>query len=599
MMNRLLSVEHVRTFVLLACAPFGCGENKSELPHTPEADAGTPITCGQVDSTYAAIQRSIFERHGCTARRCHGREDPQAELVLTADVSYRNLVEVASRGEEASWLRVLPGGGRRESLLYLKLAAATHGETLPPGAGAPMPAGGASPIPEQKLEALALWILAGAPEQGVVKGTEALLDCELPEATPPAYAPLDPPPVEEGFQLRTPGWPLPASDENEVCFATYYDLTESAPPDALVDCPVDMTSRERLCVAYGDALMTQTAQSHHSTVYAYVGASDADDAVWGGWTCLGGELAGTPCDPKKPTVPVREGGGDCGANGGCTSAVRSAPGCVGWGAPDFTTKRRTIGGAQTMRASYPQPEGVYGVIPRRGMIVWNSHGFNLTRQANTIAMTLNMSYAKSENRRYLYHSIFDDGDLLAPQVAPFAQREFCRTITLPRWTRLQFLVGHMHKRGKLFRIWDPPRTPCSARDATCVAPEGEPIYTSRHYNDQTVLAYDLPRPFDQESAEARTLLYCALYDNGAADAGDVKRKSTSPKVPGGFAPGGPCADAELVCLNGDRQGASCGGDDALCTGGGVCDACPLKGGATTEDEMLLLMGGYHIAEPGI
>ncbi len=114
-------------------------------------------------------------------------------------------------------------------------------------------------------------------------------------------------------------------------------------------------------------------------------------------------------------------------------------------------------------------------------------------------------------------------------------------------------------------------------------------------HDQTVLIYDEPRPFDSENAEERTLLYCVEYDNGSTDPSAVKRKSTSPPVPGEFAPGGPCADADLVCLGGENQGTPCAGHGSLCLGG-VCDACPVRGGVTTEDEMLLLMGGYHVRE---
>jgi hypothetical protein len=582
----------------------GCGDTRGSAPEPsvePDAsvqDADVSSGCSGVDSTYAAIQRSIFEAHGCTSKSCHGGEDTQADLNLTAGVSYRNLVAVEARGEAASTklMRVLPGGGRAGSLLYLKLAAATHGEPLPSGAGAPMPAGGAPAVPAEKLDALALWILAGSPEEGVVKGTERLLGCELPEATPPPYKPLAPPEEGQGYQLHAPGWVLAAGAESEVCFATYYDLSERAAPEALIACPVELGSKETRCVAHGDALMTQTAQSHHSNVYAYLGEVDVNDAAWGAWSCLGGELAGMSCDPKRPAVSAREGGGDCGAQSGCTSLPRPAPGCVGWGPADFATKRRLIGGAQTIRASTPMPEGVYGVIPVRGLVVWNSHGFNLTRKDGTIEMTLNMQYASPEQRRYLFRTLFDDGDLLAPNVAPFAQREFCRTVTFPRGTRLQYLVGHMHKRGTLFRIWDPPHSPCRALDANCVAPsDGEPIYASRHYDDQTQLIYDQPRPFEQVDDKDRTLLYCVLYDNGKSDPSKVKRRSTSP-LPGGVAPGGPCAEADAFCLGGDHQGEACHGDHSVCSGGGTCDACPVKGGATTEDEMLLLMGGYHVVE---
>ena len=35
----------------------------------------------------------------------------------------------------------------------------------------------------------------------------------------------------------------------------------------------------------------------------------------------------------------------------------------------------------------------------------------------------------------------------------------------------------------------------------------------------------------------------------------------------------------------------------LCSKCGVCDACPVRGGVTTEDEMFILTGSYYVPEP--
>ena len=59
--------------------------------------------------------------------------------------------------------------------------------------------------------------------------------------------------------------------------------------------------------------------------------------------------------------------------------------------------------------------------------------------------------------------------------------------------------------------------------------------------------------------------------------------------------GGPCELADTYCLFGDNQGAPCNGNDSVCTGvNGVCDACPLLGGVTTEDEMYIATGTYYV-----
>jgi hypothetical protein len=36
-------------------------------------------------------------------------------------------------------------------------------------------------------------------------------------------------------------------------------------------------------------------------------------------------------------------------------------------------------------------------------------------------------------------------------------------------------------------------------------------------------------------------------------------------------------------------------DSSLGLGDGVCDACPLEGGVTTEDEMYIMLGLYYVA----
>ncbi len=79
----------------------------------------------------------------------------------------------------------------------------------------------------------------------------------------------------------------------------------------------------------------------------------------------------------------------------------------------------------------------------------------------------------------------------------------------------------------------------------------------------------------------------------------MKRFSTAP--PPAFGSGG-CAITETVCLSGPKKGQACHGNDALCDshagmGDGICDACTLHGGVTTDDEMFLILGSYY-CEPG-
>jgi hypothetical protein len=589
-----------RLAVLLGGFAFGCGDDATATPDAggvlPGTDAGQSTACESAPTTFAAIERSIFAAHGCTADACHGRADGEGGLDLRPGFAFDSLVNHPSTAALATpMMRVLPGE-QEESFLYLKLAALTYGDPLPTGGGTPMPNGPVAAVPPEKLEALRLWIRSGASEDAVVMGTDALLGCELPPATPLKAEPLEPPAAAEGFQLYAPPWDLPEESENEVCYATYYDLSAVAPEGARTPCPESLGGATETCVMFHDTSFVQDAQSHHSIIDVYFGPAAATDASWGGFTCLGGEHAGMTCDPTRVGVPVAEGGADCGPRAGCASAVQRSAACIGVGPADLRSSSLTIGGSQDSRYDVSPPDGVYGVLPIRGFVMWNSHGFNLTTQPTNIEQYLNMYYAAPADQMYMLRRIFEDGQIFAMNVPAFGEQEICATWTVPEGGHVTLLSSHVHQRGRLFRIWDPPNMPCSPGDSACVARADAPIYSSTVYNDATVLTYDPARAFDAPSDVDRTLLYCATFDNGANDPSRVKRQSTSPRPPGFVPFGGPCPDTALRCIGGDAQGEICGGDANLCTGGGECDACPLTGGLTTEDEMFILFGFYYQVE---
>ena len=123
------------------------------------------------------------------------------------------------------------------------------------------------------------------------------------------------------------------------------------------------------------------------------------------------------------------------------------------------------------------------------------------------------------------------------------------------------------------------------------------------YTDPDQPEWSPPVSLDGDDPASRTYKFCALYDNGKTDPTKVKRQSTSPPTPfGKVAPGGPCDNTTVACMAGPHKAALCHGDNTVCdsapgAGDGVCDACPLRGGVTTEDEMFILLGTYYCA-PG-
>ncbi|MFT7582373.1 MAG: hypothetical protein ACI9MR_004055, partial [Myxococcota bacterium] len=215
----------------------GGGCDSADIPGdtTPACDV-TPAS-----STFEAIQTVVFDGYGCTNNACHGNaSDPAGGMDLRREVAFSSLIDVLSNAQVADPLvRVYPGE-QALSHLYEKLAAGTFNLELPDGAGRAMPFNG-STLTESHLEAIRLWIRGGAPKEGVVAGTADLLDCGLPATSNPLKIPRPTrPEAGTGIQFLSGAWSVPAASENEVCFATYYDLTDRldlAPDWARVPCP--------------------------------------------------------------------------------------------------------------------------------------------------------------------------------------------------------------------------------------------------------------------------------------------------------------------------------------------------------------------------
>ena len=225
-MNRDARSKMPWAFLLgcLVLTAAGCGNSSS-----PGGSTGQPspdCAAGDFQNTFDAIQKVIFEKHGCTQDVCHGSAQ-QGGLDLRPDAAYANLFEAASTSSSdicassresrrrASCSRSSPPQPRR--------AASTID-------GSPMP-NGLPPIREDELEAIRLWIEAGAPETGSVGDRDRHVRLHqqparrLPAASEPiTIKPLDPPPPGEGVQFVLPTYILPAHKEQEVCFATYYDI---------------------------------------------------------------------------------------------------------------------------------------------------------------------------------------------------------------------------------------------------------------------------------------------------------------------------------------------------------------------------------------
>jgi len=162
---------------------------------------------------------------------------------------------------------------------------------------------------------------------------------------------------------------------------------------------------------------------------------------------------------------------------------------------------------------------------------------------------LNLLFAAPEHQVFPVQTVFPLVHIFAMTVPPFSSQEVCATFTYPRGSRVFELSSHVHKRGKLFRIWGPPQRRCVPGPG-CEPSPGAPLYVSTEYSDPVRLPFDPPVALDATTDEDRTYKYCSVYDNGETVPSEVKR----------------CGD----------------------------EPCTLVGGNTTEDEMFLMLSSYYI-----
>lgn len=576
-----------------------CDDGNSVASDTCNNDCeGCDATDIEFSGSFEGIQSLIFDSptYNCSNDTCHGAAKA-GNLDLRAQESFAQLLDVAADANP-EYARVFPGDENR-SLLYLKLASATLGEpaadTIP---GAPMPLGG-TPLTEAHLEALRLWIRGGAPESTTVDGTAAFLNSCLPSPSPLKMPQPDVPPLGEGVQFTMPAFDLASQEEREVCVASYYDLTTPGlvPESAIVDCAGqypgtnDHGSRPGKCFAYERNQIFQDPQSHHNFAHIYGGHSDYDDQSWGDWRCYKGDDHGLACNPASASPCA--GGGTCG--GPATTTVS----CIGFGPEDFgfldnNAEVWSRGPGPTFDTQLPS--GVYALLPLKGLVVWNAHGFNLTVEDMKMEAWVNLTFA--DDTTFRAQPFFNYEANFTQNVLPFSQQEYCHTHTFAENTHLFSLFSHTHKRGVRWRYYLPPNTPCVATpdgsaDPGCSPGNTEDIfYESFDYSDPLHRTFS-PSMVFSGTTEQRTVKFCSLYDNGFTDPSLVKLQSTSPTPSSPGQPGGPCQDSDTYCTGGPNQGQPCFGSALDCPGA-TCDACPLRGGMTTDDEMFIATGTFYL-----
>ncbi len=389
-------------------------------------------------STFEAIQKVIFEGRGCVSQACHGAAE-SGGLRLTADVSYDELIDVDPETVSPDLifgLKRLAPSKKGQSLLWLNLAGAVFPEQWHAPLRA-MPIGGLPPLSVDELEVLRLWIEEGAPRDETVPGTADLLDACLPEPKPVAVPPLPIPDPEVAVQLRSPRQFIDANSERETCFVSYYDVTDKVPQRFWA--PDGEHFRIKRIAERQDPL------SHHAIINNYDGVADIDDPRWGAFTCKGGPRDGETCDPTELTF--------CGEGWVCGSEPVDSVTCIGYGPGDAGVGAAEGSLFSTMESAL-SGQGVYRNVPLKGILVWNSHAFNVFNEAAKLDIWVNLEYAAPEEQVHELQKFTDFSRIWIMKPPAYGADQVCQHYTAPRGMNLITLNSHMHKRGKRFRIWD-------------------------------------------------------------------------------------------------------------------------------------------------
>ena len=373
-----------------------------------------------------------------TALRQHVRPDPEGDLReprlhqrrpattpaasggldLRADVAYDSLVDQPSETVAGLVPRRSPG-----STTAACSSSTSPPATLPDQFTAPLRADAArrpAGALRQRAGGAALWIENGAPRTGTVAGTGELLNACLPPPEPIEIEPLPPPAAGRG--RADPHAALDRRQAQRARGLLRQLLRRHRSGAGGVPRP------ERHRSASSATEIRQDPLSHHLIVNLYTGKTPITDPVWGGFNCRGGDKDGQTCDPidarrVRRRQRLRQRAGDQHRllrrrqpAGRCLRRHRRV-----------RLHRHAEGGGHDQLAP-----GVYNELPLKGMIIWNSHAFNLTDEDGKLEAWLNFYFAAPDEQQYPLQGIFDAiRRSFKMNVPAFQAEEVCNIHALP------------------------------------------------------------------------------------------------------------------------------------------------------------------------
>ena len=422
------------------------------------------------ESTFDAIQTEIFDKN-CTS--CHAAGTSfaaQSGLVLTSDVSYRQLVDVPptnSAAREDGLLRVSSKGleGLHRSLLWEKINAPNREHFLSdhPEYGSMMPLG-APPLTNGQIELIRQWILAGAPRDSMFVDAALLLRDESRYEPVTEFEPLANP--VDGLAIRLGPFEVPREFEREIF---YYQ-----PLDHLDDLFVNRVE------------ISMRPGSHHFLLYTF------DD--------------GTPPSAMPGERVYRD--------------LRRPDGSLDYDQLETMHHHVFFGGTQWPRMNYEFPEGVALRLPAGKGLDLNSHYVNRTSETAVGEVHANLyTVNRGQVRHTAEQLVLNNMNILLP---PLKSTTIERTFVFSKRHHVFMLMSHAHKHMQEFRAyvvggrrdgdlvyvsydWEHP--PILELDPPLVLERGEGIRIRATYNNWTnrLLTFGL------ESEDEMMILFGYFY----------------------------------------------------------------------------------------
>jgi len=373
-------------------------------------------TAPDENSAYHDIQEYVFDK-SCANSACHAAPANAFNLNLSYGFSYENLVGAVPQNPAAAaaGMKLVDPGNPENSFLLTKLMGPTV-----PEQGARMPFLGGM-LHTGKIDAVRMWIEAGAPQTGKIAGIGDLGVLRDPDEKFEAPAPPAP---GEGYQLRLPPFKIEPGTEREIYYATQIsdENGNSVDRDIFIN---------RVEIFY-------PAGSHHFIIYRITEDGMAKGLLENGII---------PDIAVNPEDTFRELDTD---NPDPVFGV-------------FGADRLFFGGTQTDAALFQFPEGVCLRMPGDTIYDLNSHYINLLGDDTLIGETyVNIYTIPEEEVQYEAVEIFVNnrsinvppGTTRVSKMTWLVEDElFKRGHDSETSLNVFLLTSHMHRHGELFEIF--------------------------------------------------------------------------------------------------------------------------------------------------